>query len=132
MDRIPPRVFTDEWRSEGDWLGESDAIAGVGELTELILASWQGELTAWAGATELVNVDPAARGWASTMLRPALALWPAGRTIEEDGIADWVELWGSEAVSAGADWHEAPTAIPGFLATGFGVEKPGVKSPASR
>ena len=126
------RVFTDQWRSEGDWLGESDAIAGVGELTELILASWRGELTAWAGATELVKVDLAARGWASTMQRPALALWPAGRTIEEDGFADWVELWGSEAASAGAGWHEAPPDIPGFLTTGFGVEIPGVESPTSR
>ena len=82
-------------------------IADVGELTELMLASWQGELTAWAGATELASVDLAARGWTSTMRRPALALWPAGATIEEDGFADWVELWGSEA-GAGAEWHEGP------------------------
>jgi len=125
------RVFTDHWESQGDWLGESDAIAGVGELTELILASWQDELTAWAGATELVKVDLSARGWASTMWRPALALWPTDGTIEEDGIADWVELWGSKA-SAGADWDEAPADIPGFLTNGFGVEIPGVESPTSR
>ena len=90
-------------------------------------------MTAWAGATELVKVDLAARGWASTMSRsrPALALWPAGRTIGADGIADWVELWGSEAASAGAGWHEAPAEIR-FLTTGFGVEVPGAESPTSR
>ena len=130
LDSVVPanyrlQAFTDQWESEKDWSGVSDAIADVGELTELMLASWQGELTAWAGATELARVDLAARGWPSTMRRPALALWPAGVTIEEDGFADWVELWGSEA-GAGAEWHEGPYDIPEFLATLPGVEIPGI------
>ena len=120
------RVYSSGWWSEGDWLGRSDAIVGAGEHTELTLASWQGELTAWAGATELVKVDLAARGWASTMLRPALALLPTA--VEQDGFADWVELWGSE-VNADADWHEGPPDIPGLpvIRTGIEMKSPGIR-----
>lgn len=122
------QAFANGWQREMDWSGESDAIAPVGELTELMLASWQGELTAWAGATELVRVDLAARGWTSTMWRPALALWPAESTTEEDGFADWVELWGREE-STDADWHEAPAEIPELLAPGPGI---GIRSVEAR
>lgn len=114
------------WATEEDWWGRSDAIADVGELTELGLASWRGELTAWAGSTDLVKVNMAERDWTFTMLGPALVLWPTG--VEEVGFADWIELWGSEG-NAGADWHEGPPDIPGLpvIRTGIETGSPGIR-----
>ena len=118
-------VFSGPWTTEKDWWGESDAIADVGELTELTLASWEGELTAWAGATELVKVDIAARGWPSTMQRPWLAIWPEVNTTGNEGFVDWVELWAGSSADGG--WHEGPADIPELLTTGPGREIPGVE-----
>ena len=118
-------VSTGPWTTEKDWWGESDAIADVGELTELTLASWEGELTAWAGATELVKVDIAARGWPSTMQRPWMATWPEVGTTGNDGFVDWVELWAGSSADGG--WHEGPAYIPELLTPGPGREIPGVE-----
>ena len=112
--------------TEESWWGRSDAIAGVGELTELGLAVEEGELVAWAGATELVRIDMATHGWSSALSQPGLLMWPERDLTGIGGFVDRVDLWG-ERGTANAAWHEGPADIPELWTTRPGVEITGVR-----
>lgn len=102
--------------TEESWWGRSDAIVGVGELTELGLAVEEGEIVAWAGATELVRIDMATRGWSSLLSRPSLLTWAEPGLTGIGGFVDRVDLWGT-AGTANAAWHEGPADIPELWTT---------------
>ena len=102
--------------TEESWWGRSDAIAGVGELTELGLAVEEGEMVAWAGATELVRIDMATHWWSSRLWGPALYTWPERDLTGIGGFVDRVDLWG-EIGTADAAWHEGPADIPELWTT---------------
>jgi len=102
--------------TEESWWGRSDAIAGVGELTELGLAVEEGEMVAWAGATELVRIDMATHFWSSRLWGPALYTWPELGLTGIGGFVDRVDIWG-ERGTANAAWHEGPADIPELWTT---------------
>ncbi|MDE2796828.1 MAG: hypothetical protein OXL34_18580 [Gemmatimonadota bacterium] len=91
------------WTYYDGWYGQSDAIADVGDLTEITMTIEDGHLTATAGSTELVRVDLAAMGLSVDATFLALVTWPAGETTGRRGFFDWVELTGLEVGAAGAD-----------------------------
>jgi len=97
------------WRTERAWWGHSDAIAGVGELTEVTLAAFGGTLTAMAGSTLLVTVDMFAREWSGEMDLAHLRTW---RPVNQDGwgFYDWVELGTLDPdADAGPVLHAGPS-----------------------
>ena len=97
-----------DWAVELDWYGYSDAIAEVGELTEVTLAAVGGRLTAVAGSTPLVTVDLAARDWPDRMHGVFLRVVRLAR-IPVYGFYDWVELNAVEMdADAGPEWHAGP------------------------
>ena len=110
---------------EESWWGRSDAVAGVGELTELGMAVWEGELVGWAGSTELVRIDMNTRDWSTEIRGPGLLLWSAPEATGIGGFADRVDIWGDRSTAAAA-WHEAPAGIPELWTTRPGVEIPGI------
>lgn len=105
--------------------GDSDAIAEVGELTEVTLAFYGGRLTAMAGSTLLVSIDRRWLGQMSGVLLSALSLVS---TSGNRGFFDWVEL-STLAAEADADWHEGPLDldIPELAQAWPGVELPSVE-----
>ena len=111
LDESDYRMLTcnaDRCVAEEGWWGTSDAIADVGELTEVTWTA-RGDLTAVAGSTLLVSVDMAARDWTTHMGEAWLVAYAlASGEIEDRGFFDWVELNGS---NADADWHSGPPDI---------------------
>ncbi|MDE2761248.1 MAG: hypothetical protein OXQ94_15475 [Gemmatimonadota bacterium] len=97
------------WATELDWQGKSDAIAAVGELTEVTLAAVGGRLTAVAGSTLLVAVDLAARDWPDRIQSARLNVRRQDARIPVYGFYDWVELNAVEVdADAGPEWHAGP------------------------
>ncbi len=121
-----------DWAVELDWYGHSDAIADVGELTEVTLAAVGGRLTAVAGSTLLVAIDLAARDWPHRMQSVRLDVTRLNARIPVYGFYDWVELNAVEAdADAGPEWHaghpeiELPEAKtgPGFEVPRFEIRR---------
>lgn len=101
-----------DWAIELDWYGYSDAIADVGELTEVTLAVVGGRLTVVAGSTLLVAVDMVARDWPDRMQSVTLYVARLDRRIPVFGFYDWVELNALEAdPDPRAEWHSGPPRI---------------------
>ena len=115
-------VWAPGWRTENGWWGVSDAIAGVGELTEVTFAARSGRLTALAGSTLLVAVDMLARDWSNLLVGLSLQAFGEGT-----GFVDWVEL-NALPRDADADWHAGPPGIDPweFVTPGPGIGAPGM------
>lgn len=117
------------WTSEPAWGGNSDAIADVGELTEVTLAAFGGTLTAMAGSTLLVTVDMFAREWSGEMDSARLTAWP-WNAKGAFGFYDWVELGTLDPdADAGPAPHAGPSdpGIPGLSRPWPGLEIPSVE-----
>ena len=98
-----------DWAIELDWYGNSDAIAAVGELTEVTLAVVGGRLTVVAGSTLLVAVDMVARDWPDRMQSARLDVRRLNARIPVYGFYDWVELNALETdADAGPEWPSGP------------------------
>ena len=119
------------WSSEGSFWGESDAVADVGEHTEVTWTNRGGQMTVMAGSTLLFRVDLAARSWATDMANMMVVTYAGSNTYRYSRV-DWVELWGIEDgdladLAPEGDWHHGPPEfdeIPGVFATKPGVDIP--------
>lgn len=102
------------WETELDWHGRSDAIADVGEFTEVTLATVGGRLTVMAGSTLLVTVDLIARDWTDRMHRLRLVAARLNYRFPHYGFYDRVELNAVEAdPDSGPYGFGLPEAEPG-------------------
>ena len=82
------------WTNTDGWHGQSEGIAGVGDLTEVTLAVQGGNLTVHAGSTELVRVDLESNGLSDELVYLVLASWPKCCATGHAAVVDWIELGG--------------------------------------
>ena len=82
------------WATSEDWIGQSDAIGDVGELTTISIAIEDGLLTVTTGATELLQIELAGTVLSGIATSAILASWPAQGTTGQRVFFDWVEVTG--------------------------------------
>ena len=119
-----------DWKTEGSFWGESEAIAEVGEFTEVNWTARGGEMTVTAGSTLLIEVDLVARGWTTEMARMMIMTYPHDG-MNRYGRVDRVELNAIpdedvEDLADHGDWHVGPPEleVPGIFASKRGVDIP--------
>lgn len=100
------------WRSEGQWVGDSDAIQDAGEFTDIFMTVRNGELTAGAtsGDTDvtLVVIDVAGRGWPIELTTAEMSTRDGAGTTGHVAVADWSEMWALPVGDELADWEAGP------------------------
>lgn len=99
------RVFvfdiTDElWHTREGWFGQSDAVGGLGEFTEVTVSAVGGHLTVFADTTKLVS--SALAGLADRMNFVGLGIWPEGGATGKVGMFDHLSVVGVEVGSSAA------------------------------
>ena len=99
------------WTYADGWYGQSDAIADVGDLTEVSMTIDGGVLTVTAGSTELVRLDLTGTVLSADATFVGLATWPSGETTGNRGFFDRVELTGLELEDAGPDLRPSSRSI---------------------
>lgn len=82
------------WATSEEWIGQSDVIGDVGELTTISMAIEDGLLTVTAGAKELLRIELAGTVLSGTATLAILASWPSGETTGRRVFFDWVEVTG--------------------------------------
>ena len=82
------------WLVDDEWYGQSDAIADVGELTNIVIAIESEVLTVTAGSAELVRIDLSETVLSGVTTEIALASWPSGETTGQRVFFDWIEARG--------------------------------------
>ena len=90
----------ESWTIAEGWFGKSDAINGVGELTDVTVSIKGGQLSVTAGTTELVSF---ARGvLPEKMTDLVLGIWPEPGETGGVAVFDWVEVFGFELATVTA------------------------------
>lgn len=95
------------WTNTDGWYGQSEGIAGVGDLTEVTLAVQGGNLTVHAGSTELVRVDLESNGLSDELVYLVLASWPKCCATGHAAVVDWIELDGIPVEGSSMDRFHA-------------------------
>ena len=99
------------WAYDDGFYGQSDAIADVGDLTEVSVTIEGGVLTVTSGSTELVQLDLTGTVLSADATSVTLVTWPAGETTGNRGFFDWVEATGLELGNVGTDMRRAPPSL---------------------
>ena len=92
------------WKTRDGWYGQSDAVRGLGELTDVTVSAVGGYLTVFADTTELVS--SALAGLPDRMDVVGLGIWPDEGATGKVGMFDRLSVIGIGATS--------PEAVPRF------------------
>lgn len=103
------RVFVydladETWHTREGWFGQSHAVGGVGELTDVTVSAVGGHLTVFADTMELVS--SALVGLPDRMTFVGVGIWPGGGATGKVGIFDHLSVVGIKA--------NLPAAAPRF------------------
>ena len=81
------------YTTEPGLFGNSEAVGGIGELTELVWMSRNGAMTLVAGGTTLATLDLVERNWPNVMEVARLVTFGPDGSADAVGLFDRAELW---------------------------------------